>query len=342
MPHVVRRRGLVTGVRIAVLLALAHGVNDALTAVLGACVAGTVPVLLIRLVAGGIGSAALHPVSTSIVGGPSATNPGLAVGLFTAGGMAGFAVGPVLILYLVSTFGLGVTPWLMIPGLAFAAAVFILLPDWEPHRTAHRWTLIGRRTLTGPIGWLTGASAIISLAFITVTGAVPLWLVTVHGLAADAPLLGWTLAVFSLAAGLGAVAGGVIGPRFGYPRTATVSILAATLPLVTILLAPPGPITLIAAAAAGALLFTSQPLLIVAAQNAVPQAPAAAAGVVIGLATAVAGVLYIGSGVAQEVLGLAPAMAVNFALLVPAAYVAGRALRASAVAVDDGGFDESS
>jgi FSR family fosmidomycin resistance protein-like MFS transporter len=247
--------------------------------------------------------------------------------------MAGFAAGPVLILYLVSTFGTGATPWLMIPGLAFALAVLLLLPDWEPHRTGHRLWPVGRRTLTGRIAWLTGASTVVSLAFITVTGAVPLWLVSVHGLAADAPLLGWTLAVFSLAAGLGAVAGGVIGPRLGYPRTTAVSILTATLPLATILLAPPGPITLISAAAAGALLYTSQPLLIVAAQNAVPQAPAAAAGVVIGVATAIAGVLYIGSGVAQEVFGLAPAMAINFALLVPAAYVAGRAL----TAVSNGG-----
>ena len=138
MPHVVRRAGLMTGVRIAVLLALVHAVNDALTAILGALlptlqarfgastttlsllvaaftistsvtqpplgavadrfglrqiaaggvalaavslslvgVAATVPLLLVALIAGGIGAAALHPVATSIVGGPSATNPGL-------------------------------------------------------------------------------------------------------------------------------------------------------------------------------------------------------------------------------------------------------------------------
>ena len=389
MPHVVRRTGLVTGVRIAVLLALVHAVNDALTAILGALlptlqirfaagttmlallvatlnistsvtqpalgaladriglrqvaaagvalaavsfslvgVAPTVPVLLTLLVLGGVGSAALHPVSTSIVGGPSATNPGLAIGMFTAGGMVGFAAGPVLILWLVSAFGTTVTPWLMLPGLAFAAAILVLLPDWEPHRTGHRLGLIGRRTLTGSIGWLTAASSLVSLAFITVTAAVPLWLVTAHGLDTDAPLLGWTLAVFSLAAGLGAVAGGALAPRLGYARTATTSILTATLPLGIMLVASPGPITLAAAAVAGALLYASQPLLIVAAQDAVPQAPAAAAGVVIGVATAVAGLLYVGSGVAQATFGLAPAMAVNFALLLPAAYLAGRALRA--------------
>lgn len=36
MPHVVGRPGLITGVRIAILLVLAHAVNDALTAILGA------------------------------------------------------------------------------------------------------------------------------------------------------------------------------------------------------------------------------------------------------------------------------------------------------------------
>ena len=43
-------------------------------------VVGSVPLLLALLVLGGLGSAALRPVSTSIVGGPAAKNPGLAVG----------------------------------------------------------------------------------------------------------------------------------------------------------------------------------------------------------------------------------------------------------------------
>jgi FSR family fosmidomycin resistance protein-like MFS transporter len=48
------------------------------------------------LVIGGLGSAALHPIGTT-------TN---ASGLFTAGGMVGFALGPVVILHVVSAYGL--------------------------------------------------------------------------------------------------------------------------------------------------------------------------------------------------------------------------------------------
>lgn len=288
-------------------------------------VAGSIPVLLVLLVLGGIGSAALHPVSTSIVGGPSAKNPGLAVGLFTAGGMAGFAAGPVLILYLVSRYGTEITPWLMLPALALAVGVLRLLPDWEPHRTIRR--VAGRGLLSGRVVLLTAAAALISLVFITFTSAVPLWLVTDHGLATDAALLGWTLGAFSLAAGAGAIAGGAVAARWGYATTTAASLLAALVPITAVLLVPPGPATLVAAALSGGLIYASQPLLIVAAQQAAPEAPAAAAGVVLGVGHALAGVLYIASGAVQGLIGLVPAMALTFALLVPAALIAARALK---------------
>jgi MFS transporter, FSR family, fosmidomycin resistance protein len=65
-------------------------------------VASELWVVFVLLVIGGLGSAALHPVGTTIAGS-QASNATLGVGLFTAGGMVGFALGPVLILYLVSS-----------------------------------------------------------------------------------------------------------------------------------------------------------------------------------------------------------------------------------------------
>lgn len=292
-------------------------------------VVDSVPLLLVLLVLGGLGSAALHPVSTSIVGGPSAKNPGLAVGLFTAGGMAGFAAGPILILYVIARYGAEATPWLMLPGLVLAVGVLVLLPDFEPHNTGRLRNALDRRTFTGAIGWLTAAASLVSLAFIAFTSAVPLWLVDAHGLRTDAPLLGGTLGVFALGAGLGAVAGGAVGARLGYARTTVVSLLAAVPALTGVLLVPPGLPTLVLAGSAGALIYASQPLLVVAAQNAAPQNPAAAAGVVLGIGSAIAGLLYVGVGALQGLIGLAPAMGLVFALLLPAAVIASRVLPAS-------------
>ncbi|WP_395110186.1 MFS transporter [Actinomadura sp. SCN-SB] len=294
-------------------------------------VTGSIPLVLVLLALGGLGSAALHPVSTSIVGGGTTRNPGLAVGLFTAGGMAGFAAGPVLILYLVSAHGTGVTPWLMLPGLLLALGVLTLLPDWRPHGTGSLTRrLLDRRVVTGPVGLLTVAATLVSLVFITFTSAVPLWLVAEHGIAPDATQLGWILGGFSLGAGLGAIAAGAVAARYGYARTTAVSLVTATLPLAAVLLLPGRIVPLIAAAvAAGALVYASQPLLIVAAQNAAPKAPAAAAGVVMGVGNAIAGLLYIPLGTVQAAFGLTTTMAVTFAVLLPAAAIAHIALRTS-------------
>ena len=290
-------------------------------------VADSLSVLLILLVLGGLGSAALHPVSTSIVGGPAARRPELAVGLFTAGGMAGFAAGPILILYVVAQYGTDAMPWLMIPGLLLAVGVLALLPEFEPHNTGRLIRSLDRRMLTGAVAWLITAEVLVGLAFFTFTSAVPLWLVAEHGVTVDAPLIGWTLGVFSLGAGLGALAGGVVAPRIGAARATVLSLVGAVPALVAALLLPPGAATLMAAGVAGTLLYASQPLLIVAAQTATPQNPAAAAGVVMGFGSAMAGLLYIGVGALQGAIGLQPAMTVTYFLLLPAAAVAARGLR---------------
>jgi MFS transporter, FSR family, fosmidomycin resistance protein len=55
-------------------------------------VAAELWLVFLLLLIGGLGSAALHPVGTTIAGS-QATNATLGIGLFTAGGMVGFAFG---------------------------------------------------------------------------------------------------------------------------------------------------------------------------------------------------------------------------------------------------------
>ena len=389
MPHVVTRPGRLYGAPLAVLLAVVHGVNDALTAILGALlptlqvrldvgpatlavlvavfaisasasqptlgaladrfglrrfaavgvglaavslslvgVAGSPALLALVLILGGLGSAALHPAAASIVGGPHVAKPGLAVGLFTAGGMAGFAAGPIVVLMLVANRGLEATVWLMIPGLLLAGLLIWLLPDYEPHSirgtrvSVFDRSSVNRRTLA-----LTVIMALAGLVFLTFTSAVPLWLVGERHLAANAPMLGWVLAAFSLAAGLGAVVGGVAGPRFGYSTTAGVSLLGAGAMFIIMLTLPVGWPFLVAAALTGLLLYMSQPLLIVAAQEASPAAPTAAAGLVFGGGSGLAGLLYLAFGALQVHLGATAAILISVSLLLPAAALAIQALR---------------
>lgn len=166
-------------------------------------VAPTTPVLWGLLLVGGLGSAAFHPVGASIARTAGGRHAGLAVGLFTTGGTIGVALGPVIALALVSTVGRGATPWLMLPAVVMGLLMLVVVPPQERAPRKARSRLVDARLVAGPVGLLALTGIFGSVAFITFTSAVPLWLVTARGVARDAPLIGWTLTAFSLAAALG-------------------------------------------------------------------------------------------------------------------------------------------
>jgi len=290
-------------------------------------VAPTLYLVFVLLVIGGMGSAALHPVGTTVARGTTVNNAALGVGFFTAGGMLGFGFGPVLVLYLIERYGTESTPWLMVPGLLLALLFFFVLPDWQPHGWHRLLDVFELRLLRGPIGWLALAASFTSVSFVTFTSSIPVWLVNEEGFAPDDPVIGWTLCAFSVSAGLGSLMGGTLAPRIGRRTTVVASLLAAVIPLLLLLrLEPATPAFFTAAALAGLLIYTSSPVKIVAAQDLAPRSRAAASGIVLGLSAGVAGVFYIGLGMLQEVIGLEPAIVVGFVMVIPAAIVAGRVL----------------
>jgi FSR family fosmidomycin resistance protein-like MFS transporter len=285
-------------------------------------VASELWLVFLLLVVGGLGSAALHPVGTTIAGS-QASNASLGVGLFTAGGMVGFALGPVVILYLVSTYGTDATVWLAVPGLALGVAVGILLPQWEPHPRRPLRRLFDLRLARGPVGALAVASMFSALAFVTFTGSVPLWLVEENGYSSDAAIIGWTLSAFAFAGGVGSILGGFLAPRLGPILTIVGALLLTLGPLLAVIASEPGTAVYFGAIALGGiLLFVPVPALIIIAQEFLPGAPATASGMVLGLGSALAGLAYIALGRVQEAVGLTNGILIGFSMVVPAALVA--------------------
>jgi len=304
-------------------------VNTVLLSLVG--VVPTVWLLFAVLLVGGFGSAALHPVGTSAARLSGGRNKGLAIGLFSAGGMIGFAVGPVVILYVVSTFGLGATPWLMVPGVLLGVLMWFFVPDEEsgeagaegdPLAHGHRH-IFDARLFWGPVGLLAVAGILSALSLVTFTSAVPLWLVAERGVAPDAPVIGWTLAAFSFAAGVSGIVSGALGNRVGRRPLVAGSMLLAVGPLLAIFFVEVGSsLFFLAVALAGALVYANLPHMILSAQDLAPHAMGAASGMLMGFSSGVAGLLYIGIGRLQEAFGYAPAMAVSFLAMVPAALLA--------------------
>jgi MFS transporter, FSR family, fosmidomycin resistance protein len=285
-------------------------------------VASELWLVFILLVIGGLGSAALHPIGTTIAGS-QASNASLGIGLFTAGGMVGFALGPVLIVHLVSTYGTEATVWLAIPGIILGIAVGLLLPQWEPHPRRPLRRLFDMRLVRGPVGLLALASMFSALAFVTFTGSVPLWLVQEHSYAPDAAIIGWTLSAFAFAGGLGSILGGFLAPRVGPVLTIVGALLLTVGPLLAVIASKPGTALYFGTIGiAGVLLFVPIPALIIIAQEFVPGAPATAAGMVLGLGSALAGVSYVVLGRVQEAVGLTTGILIGFSMVVPSALIA--------------------
>ena len=305
-------------------------VNTALLSLVG--VVPTVWLLFGVLLVGGFGSAALHPVGTSVARAAGGKNKGLAIGLFSAGGMIGYAIGPVVILYVVSTLGISATAWLMVPGVLLGVLMWFLMPDEErlhgdpsgedPLEHGHR-KLFDAGLFFGPVGLLAVSGIMGSLSLVTFTSAVPLWLVADRGVDPDAPIIGWTLAAFSLSAGISGVVSGALGTRVDRRALVSGSMLLAVAPLLAMFFFETGsPAFFATVALAGGLVYASLPHMILSAQDLAPHAMGAASGMLMGFTSGVAGVLYIVVGRLQETIGLAPAMVSSYLLMVPAALLA--------------------
>lgn len=304
--------------------ALGIGLSAIVLSLIG--IVPSTPLLFLLILIGGLGSAALHPAGSLIARAADESRADRAAALFTAGGMVGFALGPVAILALVSRFGFGSTLWLMVPGLALALATLILVPASTQRREGR--TPFDRQLLVGPVGWLTLAATLSHLPFLTFLSAAPLWLVSERGFSPDASLIGWTLATFSLACAAGSAAGGWLGERWGRAAVAAGSMILSIAPFIALLTLEAGSLAYFGAvAAAGFFAYMSLPLLVVSAQDLAPKAVAAASGMLIGLSAGLAGLLYVGIGWLQETIGIGNAMAASYLAMLPAAALAFVVLR---------------
>jgi MFS transporter, FSR family, fosmidomycin resistance protein len=294
-------------------------------------VAPSLWLLFALLFLGGLGSAAFHPAGTGIARGVGGRRKGLVMAVFSAGGTAGLALGPLVIGALLMTGRLHLSPLLMLPGLLGGLAMMWLVPQQARPPRGTRPKLFDMTLLRGPVGVLAASGILRSISYTTFVNAMPLWLVAHRGLATDSAVIFWALATFSIAAGAGGIVAGALERRLPRQWLITGSMLAALAPLALLFVLPPGSWAFFACVAlAGATVNAGLPLMVVAAQDLAPHAMGTASGFMMGFTWGVAGVLYIGIGALQEALGIGIAMALSFATLVPSALLAALVLRRQA------------
>ncbi len=283
--------------------------------------------LLVLLLVGGLGSAAFHPAGTGMARDAARGRGGLAVGLFSAGGTAGLALGPVVIGTLLMNGWLHWSPVLMIPGVVLGLLMLLLIPKEEPRTDRRRVKMFDLELFRGPVGQLTIAGTLRSISWVAFNNSWPLFLVNHRGLATDSGVLFWSLAVLSFSGGLGGIIAGLLEGRFSRQTLVTGTMLVALVPLFALFVLPVGSLLYyLAIALAGALINGGLPLMVVTGQELAPHAVGTASGMLMGLTWGSAGVLYLGIGALQQTVGILPAMVLSFLTLVPGALLARRVL----------------
>ena len=86
-------------------------------------------VLLLVISLGSIGSSMFHPSVAGMISTYSGRHFGFSISIFNMGGTFAFGVGPLFITYLVGSYGLEISPFTMIFGLAVMILLFRIVPS---------------------------------------------------------------------------------------------------------------------------------------------------------------------------------------------------------------------
>lgn len=268
-------------------------------------VAPTFTWLIVCLVLGGIGSAAFHPPGAALIArAADGGGAGVRLSMFSFGGAAGFAVGPLAAVAIVGLVGLDGLWIAMVPGILLSVTLWLVLGGRESgDRDAHPPPPPGEvlKLLAGPLGLLFGVSAV--GAFIQRTFLTMMPIIAARAGVSEAAGAA-VLSSYLGAQAFGTLAGGYLTDRVNRQTLmVTVSLIAVPAHLAAVLLEPASGPAIGSAMVAGFLNMALLPPVVVMAQEMVPRGAAASSGIVMGLAWAAGTVLIPLTGVLGDIFG---------------------------------------
>ncbi|MCX7028897.1 MAG: MFS transporter [Spirochaetes bacterium] len=268
--------------------------------------APSVPVLLVLLFLGCIGSAAFHPKGASITPVLSGNRPEIGMAVFSATGNLGFAAGPTVMAFFIAAWGWNASPVLIAPAVVVVALLFVLLP---PRRIEEHTKGRTEITLRGLVADRAGFAAVLRLIFINFCLTVAIralqTFLSIHLTDLGQPVTSAGLLLTAMLA-LGALASILVSSlsrRIDARALVASSILAGPPLGVAGVLLLPSALGWVLVALSGMALSWSNPVLILKAQRHAGDSPAMASSLLMGLSWGLGGIAMLPLGAFGEALG---------------------------------------
>src|SRR3954470_4409551 len=262
---------------------------------------------------GGLGVAAFHPEGARYANYSSGSRRGTGMSLFSVGGNAGFALGPILVTPAVLAFGLSGTLLVAALPLLIALALAFELPKLKA-RTAEAAAASDARARhgdrsqddPGAFGMLTAVISVRSAIYFGLQSFAPIWFIHEYGVTEATANV--CLAAMLVCGALGTLVGGRLVDRIGRRRVLVGSIVAQVPLLLAFILAPSELAAGVLLAAIGFVTVMSFSVSVVMGQEYLPSRLGIASGVTLGLAIGTGGIAAALLGVLADSAGLETVM----------------------------------
>ena len=275
--------------------------------------------VLLLVLASGVGVAAFHPEGSKFAGFVSGRKRASGMAWFSIGGNLGFALGPVVTTAVVAAFDLRGGLILALPALAVAVALVVGAPylrGFVPDAGAARVAAGANDPFAMKL--LLGVIALRSVAWFGLITFVPLWEVSLGHSKSHGNHL---LALMLFAGGIGTLALGPLADRFG-TRTVLLASVVATGPLALVFVLVGGVPGIIALPLIGICVVGTFGVTMVMGQQYMPRHVGTASGLVIGLSVGLGGVAAVALGRLADMTSLRTALLVAAAAPVVASALA--------------------
>lgn len=253
--------------------------------------ASSYPMLLLFIALASIGASMFHPSVAGMIAGYAGRHFGFSMSIFNMGGTFAFGIGPLIVAYAVTGFGLTALLWTAIPGLALMIILFRIVPPPRGEGLRGQGFIGAVRTSFGEVWKAVLLIWVVMVLRAFVTQSFLAFIPMFYSRAGHSLIsIGFVISLFTVAGALSGVVAGHLSDRIGYKPIYYVTFGLGT-PSMMLMLFLQDAWIYVAATVAGGLLFSTQALGIVMAQKLAPKGKSMVSSLMMGLAMGVGGML---------------------------------------------------